>query len=411
MLSIKSVARLFKFIALASLLMFQTSSLGNAQESNKPVTSANLQFASGQSASRIPFERVGNFVYLRARVNDSEPLWFLLDTGATASYFDAERAKALGLGQDNSIKNVSLSFPGVKLLNQNFSLQPLRFGIYNGHAVDGLLGYDFISRFVIEIDYVNNTVNLREPESYKYSGSGEVVPLTMLEDDSGGKVPLVQVKITQQGRAVVEGKFIADTAVRSAVSFNTPFVDANKSLQSAGQTIQVPLGGGAMVRESKQSIGRVQNIQFGRFTFKKPVAIFFQDKQGVVASPEFDGIIGGEILRRFKVIFDYSRRQMILEPNRYISDPEEYDMSGMLLIAEGTDFKTFRVRRIIENSPAIAAGLREGDIIIAVDGKPSSNLMLEQVRQMFKQNGRSYRLTAQRDEQKIQIKIKLRRLI
>ncbi len=274
-----------------------------------------------------------------------------------------------------------------------------------------MLGYDFISRFVVEIDYVNNTVSLHEPKSYKYSGSGEVIPLTLLEDDSGGKVPLVRVKIMQQGRAALEGKFIADTAVRSAVSFNTPFVDANKLLQSAGQTIQVPLGAGAMVRESKQSIGRVPNIQFGRFTFKKPVAIYFQDKQGIVASPEFDGVIGNEILRRFKVIFDYSRQQMILEPNRYISEPEEYDMSGMLLIDEGTDFKTFKIRRMIENSSATAAGLREGDIISAIDGKPTSNLTLEQVRQMFKQKGRSYRLTVERGEQKIQTKIKLRRLI
>ena len=406
----KNVARLFKFLSIA-FLMFQTSSFGNAQVSNKSVAAADLQFAAGQSANRIPFERVGNFVYLRARVNDSEPLWFLLDTGATASYFDTERAKTLGLGQDNFAKGVSLDFPGAKLLNQKFLPQRLGFGIYNGHAIDGLLGYDFISRFVIEIDYVNNTVSLHEPKSYKYSGSGEIVPLTLLEDDSGGKVPLVQVKIMQQGRAAVEGKFMADIAVRTAVSFNTPFVDANKLLQSAGQTIQVPLGGGAAVRESKQSIGRVPSIQFGGFTFKKPVAIYFQDKQGVVASPEFDGIIGAEILRRFNVIFDYSRRQMILEPNRYISESEEYDMSGMLLIAEGTDFKTFKVRRTIENSPATLAGLREGDIISAVDGKSTSNLTLEQVRQMFKQKGRSYRLTVERDGQKIQTKIKLRRLI
>jgi len=410
MFNMKSVIRLFKFLILA-FLMFQTSSFGNAQEAKKPVSSADLQFTSGQSASRIPFERVGNFVYLRARVNDSEPLWFLLDTGATASYFDTERAKTLGLGQDNFAKGVSLDFPGVKLLNQKFLPQPLGFGIYNGHAIDGLLGYDFISRFVIEIDYVNNTVSLHEPKSYKYSGSGEVVPLTLLEDDSGGKVPLVQVKIMQQGRAVVEGKFIADIAVRTAVNFNTPFVDANKLLQSAQQTIQVPLGGGAMVRESKQSIGRVPNIQFGRFTFKKPVAIFFQDKQGVVANSEFDGFIGGEIFRRFKVIFDYSRRQMILEPNRYISELEEYDMSGILLIAEGADFRTFKVKKVIEDSPAIAAGLREGDIISAIDNKSASNLTLEQVRQMFKQKGSSYRLTVERSEQKIQTKIKLRRLI
>ncbi len=80
---------------------------------------------------------------------------------------------------------------------------------------------------------------------------------------------------------------------------------------------------------------------------------------------------------------------MILEPNRDISNPEEYDMSGMLLIDEGTDFKTFKVKRVIDNSPATLAGLREGDIISAVDGKPTSNLTLEQLRQMFKQKGRN----------------------
>lgn len=407
----RSATKLFKLLAFA-FLVFQTLSFGNAQEpNNKSVSPAGVQFDSNRGVSRIPFERVGNFIYLRARVNDSEPLWFLLDTGATASYFDVERAKALGLGQNDFVKGVSLDLPGVKLLNQKFLPQRLGFGIYNGHAADGLLGYDFISRFVLEIDYVNNTVGLHEPSSYRYSGLGEVVPLELLEDDSGGKVPLVRIKIMQQGRAAVEGKFIADTAVRSAISFNTPFVDANKLLQPPRRTIQVPLGGGAMVRESKQSIGRVSNIQLGRFSLKKTVAIFFQDKQGIVASPEFDGVIGGEILRRFKVIFNYSRQQMILESNRYMPDPEEYDMSGMLLIAEGTDFKTFKVRRIIENSPATAAGLLEGDIISAVDGKPASNLTLEHVRQMFKQQGRSYWLIIKRDRQKIQTKIKLRRLI
>lgn len=409
-LNMKNVTQLFKLIAFA-FLIFQTLSLGSAQESNKSASPAGLQFASGQSVSRIPFERVGNFIYLRARVNDSAQLWFLLDTGATASYFDVEQAKALGLGRHDFVKGVSLDFPGVKLLNQKLLPQRLGFGIYNGHAVDGLLGYDFISRFVIEIDYVNHTVSLHEPNSYNYSGSGEVVQLNMLEDDSGGKVPLVRVRITPPGRASLEGKFIADTAVRSAVSFNTPFVAANKLLQSARQTLQVPLGGGAMMRESKQSIGRVSNIQLGRFSLKKPVAIFFQDKQGIVASPEFDGVIGNEILRRFKVIFDYSRQQMILEPNRYISDSEEYDMSGMLLIAEGKDFKTFKVSRIVENSPATVAGLHEGDIISVVDGKPASQLTLEQVRQMFKLKGRSYRLTINHAGQNIQTKIKLRRLI
>ena len=409
-LSVKSVTHFFKSAAFALALLL-TLSLGEAQESNESVSSTGLQFDAGLHFTRIPFERVGNFIYLRARVNESEPFSFLLDTGATASYFDVERAKTLGLGQNDFAKGMVLHFPGLKIHNQKFLPQRLGFGIYNGHAVDGLPGYDFISRFVVEINYVNNTVSLHGPVSYNYSGPGEVVPLDLLADDSGGKVPLVRATITQPGRGPVAGKFIADTAVRSAVSFNTPFVDANNLLSSAGQTIQVSLGGGAMVRESKQSIGRVLNIQLGRFSLKELVTIYFQDKQGVVASPEFDGVIGAEVLRRFKVIFDYSRQRMILEPNRFLSGREEYDMSGTLLVAEGKEFKTIRVRRIIENSPAMAAGLREGDLISAIDNKPTSNLALEQVRQMFKQQGRSYRLIIDRNGQKILTKIKMKRLI
>src|SRR5207244_3276140 len=114
------------------------------------------------------------------------PLWLLLDTGATASYFDARQAKALGLGVQGESIRVAISLPGVRLRNQTFSVQPLTFGVYDGHAVHGLLGYDFISRFVVEINYVNRTMNLYDLHSYRYFGSGEVIPLIMLEDDSGG---------------------------------------------------------------------------------------------------------------------------------------------------------------------------------------------------------------------------------
>jgi hypothetical protein len=230
----------------------------------------------------------------------------------------------------------------------------------------------------------------------------------MLEDDSGGKVPLVSARVTQPGRNPIEGKFIADTGVRSSLSFNSPFVAANKLLEFAPGTIRAPLGGGSMVRESRQPVGRVARLQLGSFTFKKPVAIFFLDKAGVLASPEFDGVIGAEILRRFKVVFDYSRQQLFLEPNRAVSAPDEYDMSGMLLIAEGTDFKILKVKHLIEDSPAAVAGAREGDIISGVNGMAVS---LEQVRRLFKMNGKSYLLSIKRGSERIQIRMRLRRLI
>lgn len=405
--SMKKVLRLFSRLFALALLWFQIPLGASAQKPRTSVTSSDLQFSSGQSARRIPFEFVGNHIYLRARVNDSEPLWFLLDSGAAASYLDGQRVKSLGLGdQGKSVMSAAISLPGVRLLNQNFSVRSLGFSAYDGHTIDGMLGYDFINRLVIEIDYVGRTMNLYEPHNYKYSGSGEIIPLTMLEDDSGGKVPLVRVRIRQPGRAPIEGKLIADLAVRAAILFNTPFVEANKLLQPPQKTIQAVLGAGAMLRESRQPMGRLPNIQLGHFTIKSTVAIFFQDKQGVLASPEFDGVIGSEILRRFKVIVDYSRQQMILEPNRYFSEPYEHDMAGMLLVVEGT---SFRVRQVIERSPATIAGLRAGDLITAVNRRPT--LTLEELRQMFMRKGRSYRLSVTRGDEKMQTIIRLTRLI
>ena len=401
--------RLFFQLLASVVLLLQIPLYGDAKRLDAPAASADLQFASSHSARDIPFEFVGNHIYLQARVNDSDLLWFLLDTGAAASYLDVQRAKSLGLmGQVNSVKSVSISFPGVRLLNQNFSVQSLGFSAYDGHTIDGMLGYDFINRLVIEMDYVSRTMNLYEPQNYKYSGSGEIIPLIMLEDDSGGKVPLVRIQIMQLGRVPIEGKLIADLALRPAITFNTPFVEANKLLQLPQKTVQAVLGAGAMLQESRQPIGRLPNIQLGRFTIQSPVAIFFQDKQGVLASPEFDGVIGSEILRRFKVIFDYSRQQMILEPNRYFSKSYEHDMAGMLLVTEGTGF---RVRQVVENSPATAAGLHEGDVISAINGKPASALTLEQLRLMFMREGRSYLFSIKRGEQQIQRTIKMRRLI
>jgi hypothetical protein len=403
------IAKLFLRLFAVSFLLVPFAATGRAQKTAS--VAADLESSSGQSARRIPFELVGNHIYLRGRVNKSGPLWFLFDTGAAASYFDARQAKALGLGLQGESKKVIINFPGVTLRNQSFSIQPLGFWIYDGHAVDGMLGYDFISRFVVEINYANRTISLFEPRSYKHRGPGEVIPLIMLEDDSGGKVPLVRARITQLGRAPIEGKFIADTGVRSSLSFNSPFVAANKLLQASQKTIQAPLGGGSMVRESRQPVGRVPNLKIGSFTFKNSVAIFFLDKTGVLASPEFDGVIGGEILRRFKVVFDYSRQQMILEPNRQFSAPDEYDMSGMLLTADGSDFKVLKVRHLIENSPATQAGVHEGDVIVAVNGTLASKLSLEQVRRMFRTDGHSYLLTIKRGGKRIPIRIRLRRLI
>jgi len=121
------------------------------------------------------------------------------------------------------------------------------------------------------------------------------------------------------------------------------------------------------------------------------------------------GLIGGEVLRRFNLTLDYGHKQLLLEPNDNFADASEINMSGLVLAPVGVDHKTFKV--VFVDSPAIAAGIRRGDILEAIDGKPAKDFTLSQLDQIFKQNGRTFLLSVRRGQKLLQTKITLKRLI
>jgi hypothetical protein len=68
-------------------------------------------------------------------------------------------------------------------------------------------------------------------------------------------------------------------------------------------------------------------VQLRNFVFKEVPVGLSLDTEGSGAAEDNDGLIGGEIFRRFKVILDYYRRRMILEPNKGLNDPFNVEMS------------------------------------------------------------------------------------
>jgi C-terminal processing protease CtpA/Prc len=152
-------------------------------------------------------------------------------------------------------------------------------------------------------------------------------------------------------------------------------------------------------------------LQLGRFVIKNPVTTFAPDDRGEEDTTDYAGLIGGEILRRFRVVIDYSRKQVILEPNGNFPEPYEFDMSGASLTSAGAAFNTFRVRALVEKSPAAEAGLHVGDEIIAIDGKSTATLTLEEIRKMFRRAGRKYVVSIKRNELPLEIRLTTRRLI
>src|SRR4029079_11015216 len=112
------------------------------------------------------------------------------------------------------------------------------------------------------------------------------------------------------GRAPAGAELEVDTGADGTFVLNSPFVKKEKLLQSfsqAGQSSGVGAGG-----EQKLIVGRVKVVRLGRLTISNPPVGLSLDTEGSGASEENDGLIGGEVFRRFKVILDYSRKQMIL---------------------------------------------------------------------------------------------------
>jgi hypothetical protein len=388
-----------------------------ARHPSRPVPT--VRFVSGNSSLKIPFESSSNLILLQARVNDSVPLWFIFDTGADSSVIDSQLAKALrlrprgkevGTGSAGTataliFRGVSIRLPNLEALNLRISALPIDFLTAPlGRKISGVIGNDILKELVVEVDYASQVINLYEPKSYQYSGSGEAIPITM-EDN----LPFVRAHIELERRTPIEGKFELDSGSTSAVTFNTPFVNKYKLLDSISRTSQSRLGG---VGGTAQAFsGRLKALRLGSFELENSVGRFSRATRGDDASAKYDGLIGGEIFRRFKVVFDYSRGQMTLEPNAHFSEPYEVDMSGLDLIAEGEGFSVVVVNEVEKNSPAAEAGIREEDIIVAIDGRPAKGLTLPQIREMFMRDGKEYLISLKRGKKELQARVKLRRLI
>jgi C-terminal processing protease CtpA/Prc len=123
------------------------------------------------------------------------------------------------------------------------------------------------------------------------------------------------------------------------------------------------------------------------------------------------GNIGGEFMRRFTVYFDYSRSQMILEPNAKLNDPFEGDMSGIAPRMGPDGSQALEVEWVQSVSPAAEAGIKAADLIEQVDGKPALEVGVPGLKEMFRHSGETHRLTIRRGEEHLEVSLTTRRLI
>ncbi len=288
-----------------------------------------VRFASGNSALKIPLEINNNLILMQVRVNGSRPLKFIFDTGASHSGIDAKVATELGLKPEGAadgtatggriqgtyMTGISLSVPGAEVSNQLIFSMP--FPAVPGFEFDGVIGYGFISQFVVEIDYLKKTMNLYDPRTYAYRGEGKTIPLSF----DGSKIPSVLTSIVVDERTPVPARLEIDTGADGTLVINSSFVKKQQLLEAMPKAVQDR--GRGLGGEENRLLGQLKAVQLGLFVMRDPPVVLLLDTE--VESKGGDGVVGGEIFRRFKMIIDYSRKRMILEPNKSFNDAYEIE--------------------------------------------------------------------------------------
>lgn len=348
-----------------------------------------------ETKSIFPFEYINNLVIVPVLINDSLWMKFILDTGVRTTLLTEwndqqlevaydRPVKISGLGSSGEIEafvasNVKLQLPGITGRGQTLIVlgeDYLNLKSHIGQEVHGILGYDFFSHFVVKIDYTSKKITVYESESYKPPRRYNVFPIRL----AAGR-PYLNAVIIQSDGTKSSGSFLIDTGASHSLLLEP---DSSNNIVLPAKTLPTIVGWG-LSGAIDGKIGRIKFFSFGKFRFKNIVTSFGSSSLSTgQLVPDRIGSIGGELLSRFTLIVDYKSEKLYLKKNNHYRRSFSHNKSGIELIAEGKDFKTFRVVHVLEGSPAAEIGIIEDDIVVAVNGKGAALLSLEEIQGIFR---------------------------
>jgi hypothetical protein len=331
--------------------------------------------ADGSASATVPFEMIDNHIVVEVSLNGKGPYRFAVDTGGIDCVTpDAARAAGLPTPKrsgrvfaqavdstvigDLSIKHltfVSMAFPEL------VKSEPIQnFG--------GLLGRGFFHGFSITVDYGLGTLTITDPTRFVPPVAGTAIPFTFNND-----VPQIDGALDAQ-----PAHFVIDTGSRS--SLLTVAKGGSKRGDSMLPATGVRIIGWGVAGPVWGRVRRAESVAFGGFTISQPVVTELAARDGGKPFAFFGDAVnlGGEILKKFTVTFDYAHRISYWQPNADFGSAIPADESGLWLNPSANG--TLSIEDVMPGSPAADAGLRVGDRVDTVDGRPAAQVDLPDLR-------------------------------
>lgn len=315
---------------------------------------ASLYDLRGANNTSMSFDSVDGRPILKVKVNGGkEHLRFVLDTGSGMSVISEETAKKLGLrpvarggmaravGGGGKFEIVYGFLSSLEVGDVKVESVPvyIRHFYHDKFPVDGYLGLAVISRFITSVDYGESTFTLRResggarrakaapsPEfgdgtlsvrrnsdvSRKAEGDPESLTTNALE---------IPVRTTSSGflsgEVRVEGidqplNFIIDTG--ASISVVSEKLVEQEDLATYVEPIRMRVFGAAGVTDDVKRVV-LPRVVLGSFA-RDQLSAAVLDMESLNETTGFtqSGILGGNFLRHFRVIFDFQRGVIRLEP-------------------------------------------------------------------------------------------------
>lgn len=329
--------------------------------------------------AKIPFFQLsGGIIILKAQLDGfTDSLNFVLDTGSGGISLDSTTVERLKIPislSDRTIRGIagvkkvsfaynhSLQMPGieVKYLDFHINNYELLTSVY-GVRIDGIIGYSFLRRYIVHLDFDKKMMEVHTPGRYKYPRGGQLLKPNF------STLPLLQAYVEDSKSFL--NRFIFDTGAGLCFLLSREYVDDSvlfKSKRKFYPTQAEGLGG-----KKKMEIAVMKSVKIGNYKFKKVPVHIFDDDYNVTNYPTLGGLIGNDILRRFNITLNYPEQSIHIKPNEHFTDSFDYSYTGLgIYLVDGQ----IKVIDIIEGSPGDKAGFKTDDIIFSIENNASNNI-------------------------------------
>ncbi len=330
----------------------------------------------------IPFTYVRNQVIVTGKADTKKDLTFIFDTGATLPVLD----KALGVNGTHIADTQFREAEGVTKA-ESVWISEIQLGSDKGQAtvnniavlladlggisrimgqkIDGILGAAWMAGYIIEIDYEkkvlrihparSNFLDTKQPDNQR-SFLFDLKPINL-------QVPISCLMVSGKIDSDYDYNFLLDTGFGGYAS--VAHSAARESGMFTNETPRIEAFSSGVTRKFRSNKIRAPFFMLGKINLSGRVVqvdIRNNDEYGQM------GIIGNRFLQNYHLTLDFPHKKLFLER---VTDKEELDETErrVLGFTVRLNGRAVSVDRVVRNSPAAAAGIRPGDVIIAINGE------------------------------------------